>query len=398
MFSVVCVYNDEESFNNYLLKSLEQQTAKFELIKIDNRRGAFKSASKGLNHGGEKAKGKYILFVHQDVVFYSKFWLEDVEKMLENIPSLGIAGCSGKMDNGQKQGFIKDRHHLWGESFSKPEEVQTLDECVLIIPKVVFDKLKFDEKLEGWHAYGVDYCLMVRERGLKAYAIPAFIYHHSPSLNLDYSRLFEAHEKVWIKHRENFPCIFTTCGRLHWARFMTPSFTKGILRPFYRKIFPLIPEYNTFFEKELSDYKRILFLHWKKDFFNRSRLLPHLIKSESFSPEGTWGEKEITYYYFSKEDTKKIKFGEKSFDVLILTLEMLDNLRDGLLFLKKTEGWVKKEVIIIEPNNEIFLASERVYAALEKQGFKSFGLNKRGILKKKKAKSTRPVYIKMMGK
>jgi len=175
-----------------------------------------------------------------------------------------------------------------------------------------------------------------------------------------------------------------------------PSFVKDILRPFYRKIFPVIPGYNTFFEKELGSYKKILFLHSRKDFFNQSRLLPHLIKNGSFSSESTGGEKEIIHYYLSKEETKKIKFGEKSFDALILTLEVLDNLRNNLFFLKKVEEWVKKEIIIIEPNNEGFLISKRVYADLEKQGFQSFRLNGRGMLKKKKTKGIRPVYIKIL--
>jgi len=393
MFSIVCIYNDEKSFNNYLLKSLEEQTAEFELIDIDNSQGIFKSASKGLNYGGRKAKGRYILFVHQDVVLHSKFWLEDVERILENIPSLGIAGCSGKTYNGEKRGFIKDRYHLWGEPFAKPEEVQTLDESLLIIPKVIFNSLKFDEELEGWHAYGVDYCLMAKERGLKAYAIPASIYHYSPSLN--YSGLLQAHKRVWTKHRENFSRIFTTCGKLYWERLTVPSFMKNILRPIYRKIFPIMPEYNTFFEKELYNYKKILFLHWKKDFFNQSRLLPSLIKCESFSPEGISEKKEIIHYYLSEEDTKKIKFGEKSFDVLIITLEILDNLKDSLLFLKKTEEWVKKEIIVIGPGNEVSLVSKKVYEDLKKQNFKSFRLNGQGILKKKETKDTKPVYIKI---
>jgi len=171
-----------------------------------------------------------------------------------------------------------------------------------------------------------------------------------------------------------------------------------VLRPLYGKIFPVIPEYNTFFEKELSNYGRILFLHWRNDFFSQSRLLPHSIKSESFSPKVTLGEKEIIHYYLSKEDAEKNKFGEKSFDALILTLEVLGNSKDSLLFLKKIEGWVKKEVIVIEPNNEVFLASERVYADLRKQDFESFRLNERGMLKKKKTKGIRLVYIKIMEK
>jgi len=67
MISIVCVYNDEITLKDYLLKSLENQTSKHELILIDNTQGKYKSAAGALNWGGGKAKGKYIMFVHQDV-------------------------------------------------------------------------------------------------------------------------------------------------------------------------------------------------------------------------------------------------------------------------------------------------------------------------------------------
>ena len=81
MISIVCVYNNQDILNNWLLKSLKHQTVEFELITLDNTRNTFKSAAEALNYGGKKAKGKYIMFVHQDVDLSSDTWLEDVEKM-----------------------------------------------------------------------------------------------------------------------------------------------------------------------------------------------------------------------------------------------------------------------------------------------------------------------------
>ena len=83
MISLVCVYNNNDILNEYLFKSLEDQTAKFEFIPIDNTGKKFASAAQALNYGGEKAKGDYILFAHQDVNFCSLSWLEDAEKILE---------------------------------------------------------------------------------------------------------------------------------------------------------------------------------------------------------------------------------------------------------------------------------------------------------------------------
>ena len=100
MISIVCVYNNEEIFNNYLLKSLKSQTAKHEEILIDNTQGRFKSAAEALNWGGRKAKGKYIMFVHQDVDLSSNTWLENAENILDPIINLGIAGVAGMSEEG----------------------------------------------------------------------------------------------------------------------------------------------------------------------------------------------------------------------------------------------------------------------------------------------------------
>ncbi|AET65364.1 glycosyltransferase [Methanothrix harundinacea] len=190
MISVVVVYNNKHIFNSVLMRSLKDQTAEFELISLDNTRGEFKSASEALNYGGLRATGRYIMFVHQDVDLGIETWLEEVEKILDGIPDLGIAGVAGMSEAGRsfaerQRGHISNSGEIWGREMEKEEEVQTLDELLLIIPRSQFEKTQFDEKtFDHWHCYGADYCLSVKRAGLKAYVIPAFVYHRSTSANI----------------------------------------------------------------------------------------------------------------------------------------------------------------------------------------------------------------------
>ena len=85
VISIICVFNDKKILNKYLLESLKDQTAHYELILIDNTKNKFKSASKALNYGTKKAKGNYLMFIHQDVSLCSDTWLDEAEKIIESL-------------------------------------------------------------------------------------------------------------------------------------------------------------------------------------------------------------------------------------------------------------------------------------------------------------------------
>lgn len=235
MISVICVYNNTEILDEYLLKSLKNQTVKFELIALDNTQGKFKSAAEALNHGGKQVKGKYIMFVHQDADLSSNSWLEDAEKMLDPISNLGIAGIAGMSETGnsnKERGRNIIKHGdppiiwSWGNPIQEPDPVQTLDECLVIIPKSVFNVLQFDEKVcDDWHLYAVDYCLSVRRLNLDAYVLPLFIHHKSrgfsartplqivKSLDSSYRKgYYQTLRKIVKKHKKYYKRIYTTCG------------------------------------------------------------------------------------------------------------------------------------------------------------------------------------------
>lgn len=214
MISVICVYNDKEVLESYLLKSLTLQSVEYELILIDNVNGKFKSAPEALNYGGNKAEGDYLMFVHQDVELISNKWLEDVENVLKTLDNCGIAGVAGMRENEFRlKSNIK--HSIdnipAGDEFNVPLKVQTLDECLIIIPKIVFNKFKFDEKLDGWHLYSVDYCLNIQNQGFDAYVIPVYAYHKSyyNQYPKDYYQMLKM---IFKKHGANYKIIRTSCG------------------------------------------------------------------------------------------------------------------------------------------------------------------------------------------
>jgi hypothetical protein len=221
MISIVCVYNNQKILEKYLLKGLQKQTAKYDLILIDNTEMQFNSAAEALNKGGRQTnpRSKYIMFVHQDIDLSSESWLENAENALYPLPNLGIAGVAGKKD---KNGIITNIKNgdppvfpAGAIQITTSTKVQTLDECLVIIPKNVFEFIQFDEVIcNNWHLYAVDYCLSIKCLGFAAYVLPIPVYHRSPGDS--FSELyFVTLENVLRKHTNRYEMIFTTIG--NWS-------------------------------------------------------------------------------------------------------------------------------------------------------------------------------------
>jgi hypothetical protein len=161
MISVVCVFNNRNILEESLLKSLEEQECEYDLNLVDNTQNQFKSAAEALNHGGNKATGEYIIFIHQDVDLCSPTFLRDVEECLDSVPNLGLAGVAG-MPFDQSDVISNIKHgdpprDVSPVALKQPTRVQTVDECLFIIPSPLLRELPFDPQVTlGWHLYAVD--------------------------------------------------------------------------------------------------------------------------------------------------------------------------------------------------------------------------------------------------
>lgn len=214
LFSIICAYNNKKILERYLLKSLESQSSKYELILFDNSSGRFKSSAQLMNRLSNKANGKYLMFVHQDIMFAFNSFLEDTEQIIEKIPNLGIVGAAGKNDefpNTLTNILQGNPPALAGTPIKTITKVQTLDSCLAIIPKVVYKHLQFDEKvIRGWHFFIVDYCLSVKYLGYDVYVIPMDFYHKSFPKYVQLSYLVGL-LRILLKHKQN-KMIYTTVG------------------------------------------------------------------------------------------------------------------------------------------------------------------------------------------
>jgi len=392
MISIIVVYNNERTLNEILLKSLKNQTVNFELIALDNTKGQFKSAAEALNYGGNKANGKYIMFVHQDVELDSDSWLEDVEKLLDDIQDLGIAGVAGMSEKGRnfterRRGYISDCGEIWGEPLEKAEVVQTLDECLLVVPKSVFDNMKFDEKtFDNWHCYGADYCLCVRQKGLEAYVIPAFVYHRSLRSNI--KELVDYQKRLYNKHRKSYRYIYTTSGEIYWLRFKLREYFRffRFFSPFYKKLFTS-PSWIECLKKELSNCNTVLDIGCGYNSPIQYCDVSFSVGVELYEPYLQESKKKGIHNQYIKADIRRIEFKPKSFDAVV-ALDVLEHLikEEGYKLIKKMEKWSRKKIFIIMPNgylwqngydNNPLQEHKSGWSAkeLEKLGFKVFGIN-----------------------
>jgi len=236
MFSIICAYNNKNTLERYLLKSLEYQSAKYELILFDNSAGTIKSSAKLMNELSSKAIGKYLMYVHQDIMFASDSFLKDIEQIVDKIPNLGIAGAAGKSE--ESPDTLTNILHgnppvSAGTPIKAITRVQTLDSVLAIIPKAIYNRLQFDEKVvSGWYFFIVDYCLSVKYLGYDVYVIPMDFCHKSFPGYVGISYLLGL-LKILLKHRQH-RTVYTTVGDWNLRRyaldFLTEIYKKHKLR------------------------------------------------------------------------------------------------------------------------------------------------------------------------
>lgn len=218
MISVVCVFNDRKILDECLLKSLEDQEVEYELILVDNTQNRYKSAAEALNYGGGKAQGEYIMFAHQDVDLCSSSFVRELEECLDSLPDLGLAGVAG-MPFDQADVITNMLHgdppkNVSPYNLNRPTRVQTVDECLFVIPSARFRQLSFDpEVTPGWHLYAVDYSLSIITQGFAVYVLPFTIYHKSIGYSIS-REYYQTVVQLLEKHGDHHQQIHTTMG--HW--------------------------------------------------------------------------------------------------------------------------------------------------------------------------------------
>ena len=213
-FSIICVFNDQNKLDKYLVESLKNQKTACELIAIDNRTQRFKCAATVLNAAAARAKYDLLMFVHQDVALGSDTWLADARNDISRLENFGAAGVAGNSARGLVAGVYHGNppEPIGRARLTKPVPVQTVDGCLLIVPKKLFLETGFDARTcPGWYLYVANFCLDMARLGRRVYVLPREIYHESTGPGN--RRVFdEARRNIINKHRDQVDMIYTTVG------------------------------------------------------------------------------------------------------------------------------------------------------------------------------------------
>jgi hypothetical protein len=212
--SVICAYNNREKMDQYLLSGLNRQDSPFEFFAIDNTEARYASAAGILNETARKARHEYLMFVHQDVALLSDTWLTDVRSAMRDLENLGAAGVAGIGRRGVAASVLHGTppSRIVRRKLRRPVPVQTLDGCLMIVPREVFQKIAFDEKaVSGWYLYTASYCLDLIRAGYLIYVLPCPIYHESVGPS-DPNVYEQARQDLIRRHRDHIEVIYTTMG------------------------------------------------------------------------------------------------------------------------------------------------------------------------------------------
>ena len=146
-------------------------------VEVIQIKGA-KSISSGYNEGMKKARGKYKVYLHQDVYIINQNFIKDIIEIFEN-NNIGIIGCAGSKDIPDNLVWWESKS-LFGKVYeirnsnmkllyfnnptNKYEEVSLLDGFILITQ---YDIPWREDIFDGWHFYDISQSLEFKKQNKK---------------------------------------------------------------------------------------------------------------------------------------------------------------------------------------------------------------------------------------
>ncbi len=177
--SFISCVNDEIAYEKMCKKINELDKCGFDLEIIPIRKA--KSLTAGYNEGMKKAKGKYKVYIHQDVYIQNKKFIYDLVNIFSKYPDVGLMGLIGaeKMHpSGEwwlektdfKYGGVIDNTNNINEFV--PQEVASFQGEIKYVTAVdglliatQYDVKWRDDLFDGWHMYDASQCIEFKRLG-----------------------------------------------------------------------------------------------------------------------------------------------------------------------------------------------------------------------------------------
>ncbi len=223
MISII-ICSKFENISQVLRKNIEETIGvHYEIVIIDNSKSQY-SIFSAYNKGVSLSKHPYLCFIHEDVIFKTQNWGKNLIEHLKD-KKTGVIGVAGgkiatripaswwTVGPGYKNlvQHYKKKNTIATETVNDQtnikQQVVVLDGVFLSLRKELFDTIRFDEELTGFHAYDHDITIQSVMAGYKNYVVFDILLEHFSEGNLNaqyYANLIKLYKK-----RKDYLPIFT---------------------------------------------------------------------------------------------------------------------------------------------------------------------------------------------
>lgn len=251
---VICSKNNDIS--DILKKNIQDTIGvHYELIVIDNSRNDY-SIFSAYNNGIKTAKYPFICFIHDDILFHTNHWGEKLITHLKN-PTTGLVGVAGTClttripapwphspnDLVCKNIIQSGKRKKKSERIKSPltyqesrREVTALDGMLLSGRSEIFQKINFNENLNGFHGYDYDISLKALALGLKNYVLYDILLEHASGGNTN-KLYFQNIISVYQNWETMFPLICNDTGKEYDIQSIEEMQLKTLIKKTARKGF-----------------------------------------------------------------------------------------------------------------------------------------------------------------
>ncbi|QDO93689.1 hypothetical protein FNB79_06765 [Formosa sediminum] len=223
MISIIVCSIKPDLLSDFKANVLETIGVPFEFIVIDNNKEQY-SICKAYNVGATKAKYEILAFCHEDILFHTVNWGEELIKTFNDkgIGAVGAAGVKLKpcvpaswtsvSERYYRTNLIKNTNHKKVKSIRKDNDTENLSDIVvvdgmfLVTTNTIWKENKFDEiNFDGFHFYDQDFSIQI----IKKYRIVInhkILVEHLSEGNLNNSWL-KYSSVFFFKRKQDMPVL-----------------------------------------------------------------------------------------------------------------------------------------------------------------------------------------------
>ena len=180
LFSVISWVNNQELYQD-MVKSFDHVDCEF--LEMGQE---YESMAQAYNAGTEKARGKYLVYCHQDARLIDPDFTSKIVRTLTMHPNIGLLGVAGTINNNQRSVWFQEaasaylggiqEHGEWLRFGQTDCMARTIDAVFMVTDKC----LMFPEMLPGIHMLDAWMCRQTEDLGYYNWVCDVKVHHLSP--------------------------------------------------------------------------------------------------------------------------------------------------------------------------------------------------------------------------